>query len=233
MNFLQIVQAVKREGGISGTSIATLVNPVEEIARLVSWVQAAYLDIQTMHDKWNFLRTSFSFNTVTSQQTYTPVQAGVVLSATPTVSNLAKWKPDSLRRYQVSVGANAETFLPPMDYDKFRNTYLFGAMRTISSQPVVYTVDTSKNLVLGPIPNGAYTINGECWVKPYEMTVDADEPVFPSQFHTILVWKALAHYGMFEAASEAVQKGEREYKNLIAKLEDDQLPRMDWGEALL
>jgi hypothetical protein len=232
MNLLQLVQAAKREAGISGANPVTVQNPVEEVARVVGWVNAAWLDIQTLHNEWEFMRGSFSFNTVAGQGEYTPVQAGVYLPATPTVSNLGSWKKDSFRKYLDSNGSATEAYLPFLEYNTFRNMYLFGAMRTQRTAPATFSVNPGKNLVIGNLPDDVYNINGEYFAMPGAMALDVDTPNMPAQFHMAIVWKALAHYGMYEAASEAVQKGEREYSRLLSRLEADQLPMITFGAPL-
>lgn len=232
MNFLQLVQMTKREAGISGSALGTVQNPVEEIARVAGWVNAAWLDIQTLHTEWEFMRTGFSFNTTAGQGTYTPVQAGIYLAATPTVSNLGSWKLDSFRKYLVANGVTAEQYLPYLDYNTFRNMYLFGQMRTVQAPPVTFTIDPQKNLLLGNVPDDTYNINGEYFLLPSSLSADTDTPNMPAQFHTAIVWKAIAHYGMYEAAGEAVQRGEKEYETLLSRLEADQLPQITFGAPL-
>lgn len=232
MNFLQLVQMTKREAGISGTMPATVQNPVEEIARVAGWVNAAWIDIQTLHTEWEFMRTPFSFNTVVGQGQYTPIQANAVAAVRPGVSDLGSWKLDSFRRYLLSGGVAGEQYLPYLGYNTFRNMYLFGQMRTTQAPPVTFTVDPTKNLILGNVPDAIYNINGEYYAIPYSLVADADEPDMPSQFHTAIVWKAIAHYGMYEAAGEAVQRGEKEYSAMLSRLEADQLPQITFGAPL-
>lgn len=232
MNFLELVSAAKREGGIPGPTLATVLNQPEEITRVAGWVNAAWHDIQTLHNEWEFMRGSFSFNTTAGQGTYTPVQAGVFVPGSPTTPNLAQWKKDSFRKYLVANGVLAEQYLPYLDYNTFRNMYLFGQMRTTQAPPVTFTVSPQKNILLGNIPDDVYNINGEYYSAPIALALDADVPSMPTQFHMAIVWKALAHYGMYEAASEAVTRGEREYSRLLSRLEADQLPTITFGAPL-
>jgi len=232
MNLIQLVQMVKQEAGVSGAAPASVLNQVDEINRLVGWINAAWLDLQSMHADWAWMRSSFSFNTVAQQGSYTPVQAGAVLAATPTVSNLGNWKRDSLRKYLVANGTAGEMILPFLEYDTFRDMYLFGSMRTNYSTPAVFSVDPQKNIVLGNSPNDIYAINGEYYSLPTTLVLDTDVPSMPAQFHTAIVWKAIVHYGMYEAASEVVSRGEAEYKKLKLRIEADQLPTIIFGAPL-
>lgn len=232
MNFLQLVQMTKREAGITGAAPATLANQVEEINRVSGWVASAWMDIQTMHTEWEFMRGLFSFNSTAQQGQYTPVQAGVTLAASPTVSSLGNWKRDSFRKYLVANGVSNETILPYLPYSTFRDMYLFGTQRTNYAPPVVFTIDPVKNLILGNSPDAVYNINGEFYSKPVTLAIDADTPSMPSEFHLAIVWKAITHYGMFEAASEALARGEKEYPKWLNRLVADQLPTITFGAPL-
>ncbi len=232
MNLIQLVQMVKREAGASGAVPTTVLNQVEEINRLVGWINAAWLDIQSLHADWDWMRTAFSFSTVAGQGVYSPVQAGAVLPGAPAVSNLGNWKRDSLRKYLIANGPSGEMILPFIPYGTFRDMYLFGSMRTTYSTPAAFTLDPQKYLLLGNAPDAIYNVNGEYYGLPTALALDADVPAMPSQFHMAIVWKALAHYGMFEAASEVVTRGEAEYKKFKLRIEADQLPRITFGAPL-
>jgi hypothetical protein len=43
------------------------------------------------------------------------------------------------------------------------------------------------------------------------MTVDTDTPMIPTRFHNLIVWRALAEYGGFDAASEVFTRADRNY----------------------
>jgi hypothetical protein len=231
MNLIQLVQRVKREAGITGATPTTTVGQVEEINRVTGWVVSAWNDLQTLHSEWEWMRHPFHFTTTAQVNSYaysviTDDDAGSV------IANFGNWKRDSLRKYLVSVGTSGEMLLPFQDYDTFRNMYLFGTMRTNYAAPAVFTVDPQKRILLGNSPDAQYYINGEFYRSAVSLANDTDSPDMPNQFHEILVWKALAHYGMYEAAAEAVSRARDEYPRWLARLEADQLPKITWGAPL-
>lgn len=57
MNRLALVQRLALECGVSGT-ISSTVNQTGEALRLVTWIDQAWLDLQTKHDDWDWLRSS-------------------------------------------------------------------------------------------------------------------------------------------------------------------------------
>lgn len=231
MNYLQLCAYVKREAGITGAVPTTMQNQAEELSRVGQWVQAAWADIQTLHDQWEWMRHSFHFSTAAQQQSY----AYTVVTDDDTsqfISNFANWKRDSFRKYLVSVGQSGEMILPFEDYNRFRDMYLFGTQRTNYASPAVFTVDPQKRILLGNSPDAVYYVNGEYWRGPTTLSADTDTPDMPSQFHMAIVWRALGHYGMYEAAPEAVQRAQAEYPKWLMRLEADQLPKISWGAPL-
>jgi len=116
MNFLQLVNQLRVECGVSGPPLSTVAGQLagSENARMVSWIQNAWNDIQTSKEDWLFLREPFQFNTVALQQIYTPTEAGVG-------STFGNWKRDSFRCSSVGSNFTDEQLMNYMDWTTFRN----------------------------------------------------------------------------------------------------------------
>jgi hypothetical protein len=225
MTFLQLVQRLRQECGVSGADPTTTANQVRDIARLVGWISAAWVDIQGLRTDWHFMRQAVTFEvTPDDGNKYTPAQVGVPL--------LASYKRDSFRAYSTAMGVSNEQILPHLPYDQFRNLYLFGANRSLQQRPILFTVDPDKNFVVGPSPDASYTIDGEVFGQPTDFVNDGDYPSMPPQFHMIIVYRAMLHYGQFEAAPEVYQHGEIEYKRMLTRLIIDQTPQMGFCGTL-
>lgn len=91
MNFLGLVQRLTQEAGASGAGPTDVVGQQGEYARMVNWVNDAWLDIQSLHQDWEFLRTTCSFPTVDGQAVYTATQANA--------TNFGMWDIDTFRNY--------------------------------------------------------------------------------------------------------------------------------------
>jgi hypothetical protein len=228
MNFLQLVNQLRYECGVSGPALTTVAGQLagSENARMVAWIQQAWNDIQTSKEDWLFLREPFQFNTVTQQQIYTPVEAGL------TMATFGNWKRDSFRCSSVGANYADEQLLNYMDWATFRNLYIYANMRFTYMRPVVVTIDPEKNLGFGAIPNIPYVIVGEYYTQPVQLTLDADVPAIPSRFHMIIVYRAMMYYAGYEAAPEVMSRGEFEYKRLYSRLDIDQLPTVVSGPPL-
>lgn len=225
MNFLALCQRTARECGIAGTGPSTVVNQTGELGRIVNWVSTAWDDIQSTHQDWQWLRTSTSFVTVDGQATYTLADIGID-------STFSMWLPRTFRNYATSVGTNSEILMSEIDWEAYRNTYLYGANRNTRTRPAEISITPDKGIALGPVPAAGYTVTGDYFVKPTSMTLDADEPAMPSQYHMAIVYHAMESYGMFEAAQEVVQRGQTEFAKIIRRVEHDRLPPMSNGGSL-
>lgn len=224
MNFLQLLQALQRESSTSGTVPSTCQNQVGDFARLVNWLAAAWMDIQNQRPDWFFMQQPVQFNTVTGQSSYTAAQAGL--------TSFANYKINAFRQYNPALGYGSEQRLNFMTYESFRDMYQYASMRTTQAMPVVFTVDYSKNFLLGPIPDQVYVVNGLAYAQPTALVNDTDTPTMPPQYHMAIVWRALMYYGQFEAAPEAYSHGQNEYTRLMDRLLADQLPVIGFGEPL-
>lgn len=221
MNYLQLVQRLVREAGVSGpaSGISTVANTSGEAQRVCEWIQQSWIEIQEEHEEWDWMRKDVQFNTVATQQAYPPSAAPVSLT------DFARWKADSFRAYVTATGIGSEMFVLNIGYQEFRDYYQFGARRYTYGRPISISVNPSdRALLLGPAPDQVYTMLGQYFSTVQTLTSDADIPEMPTRFHMAIVYRAMIHYGMYEAAPEVVQRGENLYNELLLRLEADQLP---------
>lgn len=230
MNYLQLCQRMRQECGISGTGPSTVVSQTGNLKRIVDWVNTAWIDIQTAHQDWDWMRASASFPTVASQATYAlGTGAGTV---GVTAATFGKWDRDTFRNYDTSVGTNSEVFMGFVHYDTWRDTYFYGALRTTPTRPIDMSITPTKAIALGPPPLAGYTITGDYFYAPLDMTADADIPALPAQFQMAIIYRAMMSYGAYEAAPEVYQRGELEFGKLMRRMTADRIPETIWGGAL-
>jgi len=221
--YLQLVNLLKDESGSGAADLTTAIGLTGEGRRLANWINAAWMDIQRQHPDWGWLRTSTSFTTVNGQATYTPTEAGA--------TNFGMWERYSFRNYLTATGTPAEVFMSYMPYENWRDIYQFSSNRTAYSQPYDITITPAKSLGLGPVPLVGYTVTGDYFKCPTEMTADADIPALPVHYHMAIVYRALMFYGANEAATEVYQHGKIEFNRIMARVEADYLPEIELGCA--
>lgn len=225
MNFLKLCQRAASECGIPGDGPEAVTGQTGEAQRIVNWVNDAWLDLQSLSEQWLFMRTTATFATVAGQPTYTPAECGV--------TNFGNWCRDTFRNYDTAAGIASEIFLPYLEYEAWRNTYQYGGMRLTQTRPVQMSIAPDKSICLGPYPSAGYTVYGDYFTIPAYMVEATDEPGnLPVRFHMIIVYDAMMRYGAFESAPEVYQRGQNKYKEMMGRLEINQLPDVYPGGAL-
>lgn len=91
MTFLQGVNRLKSECGVTGDDLTAVTSQTGEYARLVNWYNSAWEDIQNMREDWEWMRTTATFPTVAGQPTYTTAQIGL--------TDFGNWANDTFRNY--------------------------------------------------------------------------------------------------------------------------------------
>jgi hypothetical protein len=224
MNLLQLTNQTRVECGVSGPTLSSVQNLTGESARILAWVQQAWIDVQTSKEDWLFLRETFEFNTVASQWEYTAANAGL--------TDFGNWKRDSFRASSVNNLYRDEQLLNYMDWTTYRNLYRYANMRNTLARPVVVSITPNKDLAFGSTQDQIYTINGEYYTQPVSLSADTDIPGIPARFHMIIVYRAMMYYAGYESAPEVLSRGEFEYRRLYSRMEIDQLPTIVSGPPL-
>lgn len=242
MNFLALCQRACVECGVASglaiqSALPTTAGASGSLGRVVGWVNDAWTDVQCDHDDWDWMRSSnllgagVSFQTIAGQASYplgtTAGTVGVDVEA------FGKWDRETFRNYPTAVGFRGEGYLDEIPFDTWRDSYMFGAMRSVQTRPVVVAVGSDQSLCLGPPPNGLYTITADYFVAPTEMVADTDVPTgLPTRFHMLIVYRAMMKYAGYESAPEVYQRGSEENAGMYAQLQAVRAPRIGFGGAL-
>ena len=219
MTYLELCKKLRSEAGIAGTGPLSVTGQIGELGRIVSWIDNAYEEIQNLREDWFFLRNDFTFNCTATVSAY----------PTTTVSNLANWKADSFRCYLTT--ANDEQWLRYIPWEQFRDLRLFGTNRTTTGKPIEFTIKPDKSLVLWPIPDATYTVNGEYYRTADVMSADADTPLF-TRYPLIIVYNALMKYAAYVSDPALYAHGQSEYGKLLDKLTRNEKANITLGRPL-
>lgn len=238
MNRLSLINSLIQECGVSGGPLVTAESGLTgSLSRCASWIDAAWNEIQTAHDDWDWMRSSnvlgqgASFVTVAGQASYPlGTGAGTVGIA---ADDFGQWDRYTFRCYTTTVGTRDETFLDDIPFDTWRNSYMYGANRSVQTRPVAIAIGPDQSVNCGPPSNGLYTITGDYWLPASAMTDDDDVPTgLPTRFHMAIVYKAMLKYGLYESAPEVFDRGKLEYKPLFNQLEALRAPQVSFAGAL-
>lgn len=305
MNYLALCNRLISECDISGGDLTTFSGLPAETARVVAWIDTAWMDIQAAHTDWGWLRQTAAFTTIgVSNPIYTLTQCGIT-------GNFGSWQRETFRNYQnpevqISIaspcvitlqnhglsvndtvtpftngalptgltagtayyvksvidantftvsataggveintsgtqsgthrmssnnvisfaGFKTEVFMEYLDYDIWRNGYLFGALRVSPTRPLVVSISPTKSVCLGPIADSGYTVVGDYFTGPVHLSATTDIPALPEQYHMAIIYKAMMHYGAFIGAPEVMQRGEQEFSKMMMRLNSTRLPEI-------
>lgn len=236
MNYLQLCQRLMSEASIPGV-MSTTVGLSGELLRVANWIADAWTEIQTQHEDWTFMRSSYlqgnafgcKFTTVSGQAVY---QLGSA-PGTVGVADVGKWDRYSFRNYSTAAGISNEIEMGYITYDQWRDAYMMGALRTSPTRPITIAIGPNFSVNLGPPPLDGYTIEADYWVPAQQFSANDDLPQgLPDRFHIAIVWKALVAYGEYESAAEAISRGERSYARVYSRIEALYAPEITVGSAL-
>jgi hypothetical protein len=221
MTRLELAQRFARESGISSSGPSSTTNQTGEYLWLVEQIDTAYNDILVMHNgRWRFLRTDYS----------QALSSGTSEYSAP--SDLGEWIVDDWRCYLTATGTSDEQEIFWYPYEDFKRSYLFGNQRTQSGRPNSFAIKPDDSVVFWQVPDDSYTALGEYFKIAEAMDEDADEPVFPSRFHMMIVWRALIYYGGSYVEPDKYTFAQNEYKRLKRQLENAELAAWKWVAPL-
>lgn len=233
MDYLALCNALRKECRIPGAAMTAVTGHTGALDDIVRWIAQAWTDIQTDHDgRWRWLRKSFTFNTTASDDQYaygdiTDVETSSAITRFTAWRITDKYNPPKI--YLTSGGVGGQRWLVYRSWDTFNLVFKIGTQN--NGAPVFITEDPAQNIVLGPIPGDTYTVTGEYWKGPQTLTLTTDEPECPSQFHMVIVYRAMIDYGYNEVAPERLARAEERYAQLLARLETNQGAFMQFRTA--
>lgn len=217
MNYLQLVNKLIQESGISSPSTATVTGLIGMNKRLADWINDGWIDLQNYRSDWKWLHETFSLTTTDGSREYSRTDAGI--------TDLSRWviaSPEShkstFKAYDTLGGRGSEYFLVFLEYDNWDRRYNTGT--PLSGKPYYFTIDPSTNNIL--LDNLAtateYTITGQYYKAPSELVLDADIPAAPPEFHRAIIQKALMYYGSHIVSSSIYTTAFNRYDEILSKL---------------
>jgi hypothetical protein len=193
-------------------------------ADIVRWYAEAYNDIQRERDgRWKWLYADFQLlpNFPVGAYAYglaTDVAAGGA------ISRFRSWALDPRNPpliYRPSEGIATQAALcVEKDWFHFKRHYLVGA--PAAAKPVRVCEDPHGRLVFSPSPNVSYTVDGQFFRSPQLLIANADVPEMPSDFHMLIVYRAMTKYGYDQVAPEILSRAAYDGESLYNALVMDQ-----------
>lgn len=227
--YIQLVQDLHREAGISGNTPTSVVGATGETLRLANWIKAEWNKIQNRHPNWRWMRKSFTLQTVASDDTYS--YSDCTDDATSSaITRFSHFLPDGFKIYLTSSGVGTQGWLTYINWDDFKQIFKIGSQNP--SYPTFVAFDPDNNIVLGAKPDGIYTVTGDYQRSPQILSADSDTPEMPSQYHDLIMLGALRRYAAYESAPEVYGEAQAQYSDLMKRLDANQLPEPRFAAPL-
>ena len=233
-DFLTLCQDTARECGITGGGPTAVTSQTGEYLRIVSWVIDAWKEIQQDMD-WRWMRKKFTMPTVdgTGEYAYT---ACTDVDLTTAIDRFKRWHLDVRRNppiiYLTSAGVSGQTILTWAPWDDFEYLYLFGSRQSQTSRPIHITVDPEDKIRLGPTPDDIYTLTGTYYKSGQTLAADDDVPEMPTQYHRLIMYKAMEYYADYEAADNVERRSIKGTAQVLPNLIRNQGPKVRIGSSL-
>ena len=229
MTFLELFVRYVHEVDLAVASDPTDVeNQTGELGDIVNWLIESWKDLQTRHGgQWPWLRHTFTFPTVASQAQYefgdcTDSELSATITRFRTWRLNDEWQPPKI--FLTSAGQGAETWLTYTPWPSYYQIYLIGNNRTTEGYPAHITEDPLQRIRLGPIPNDIYTVESDYWLSSQILAVNADEPEMPSDYHMLIVYRAMLDYGYRSISPEVLARSEIRGDQILRNLEGNRFP---------
>lgn len=211
--------------------MTTTVSQTGYLYEITQWVQDAYRDIQNEQDQWLFRTkqgtlnctpngtSSFSKTTIQGQITDYDRQLFFVLP------NTARY----LLCYSTTGGVASAAYVDYVPYQRWRGQLDRGTIP--SGQPQYFTVKPDDSLQFYPTPDTGDVTNANVYniLMDYYRTIDvlsadASTPIFPSDYHEAIAWKAIMYWSTIRQSEARYQLANREYERTLNDMRHSQLP---------
>lgn len=208
-NFLQLCQLVRSKVQFSGTGPSSVENQVGEMARVVTAVQQAWLEIQQSERYWLFMNKTADSQTLAGRSEYLPGDLNA--------ENLGNINAVYCQQMPITVLPAAE-FVSQFQFDNQQG------------QPLYCTRAANGKVLFHPKPNDAYAIRLDYQAEPQLLMANLDKPEGIKQQHYMtIVWLATMDLAQQESDSDVYQHAVQGYNNALSSMQRDHLPTMQFA----
>ena len=209
MTFLELCQRLRQEVGAAGNGPNTVVKQAGEMARLVSWVQRAWEDIQLERSDWYF-------NWATGE-----VEVFADFREYELPDDFLRWKPDTLRME----GEEVKIITWNAFNDKYREPD--------NGAPLTVAIAPNRILHLSRYPKvSSGRLTFEYFRTPQVLIGNNDKPRLPQEYQMAIIYRAMLMYGFYENAPEVIQQAQMLYGQIMQRMVGQELPSIELGGPL-
>lgn len=221
--FLELAKDVASESGSVDPGAITSVDGLTgRPAKIVNWVNKAWLNIQNSRRDWGWLLSPFTEALIPGSSVYTP--------ASFNLTRFSSWCKDRewfmpVTLYDPDIGVSDEGPIPFIPHDLWKTKWDRGD-QSDWDRPIEYSISPRNEIEFGPIPDKAYIVRGQYQKGPQTLVASADIPEMPARFHDMIVWEAIRLMLVSDGDYQESQFPTLEMVGLRHELELDQLPEI-------
>jgi hypothetical protein len=229
MDFLDLVKAACLDSGLVSSQQlpTTVVGLVGRKLKIMNAVVDAWDSIQTGRSDWAWMRDVYTHALIIGQGSYTPAQLGIAMRFRSFIPDKPDFQPVTL--YDPAIGQADETALCQISRFDWRTMYDRGVQT--NTRPVHYAIDNGK-LLVGPLPDKTYTLRGSYMKAAQVLTVDADVPELPVDYHPLIKWRAIMTVHGLDGAFADRTVAQAEYSRMYRLLANEQTDPVVVGGTL-
>ena len=211
-DFLTLCQKFQEKSGITGATIASVLNQTGMNLRMVNWVADADYDIQNLWQDWKFLEGFKVITTVADTDEYSLSALGL--------TDLVSW---DKKRFYINPGTNSYRKLNDFPYDEWlESNYRLGVK--VSKEPSQVVIKNDNSLVFIDKPDDAYTIWSRYFKAPTRLAANAETSAIPTFYELIIIHRAKMYAADYLENEEMAATATSDYLAELTKLESAQLP---------
>lgn len=229
MNYLELCNALHEKTGESGADLTAVTGQSGYYKKITNYVKDAWVDIQSKHTTWRFLRHE-ALPTIAASNNTIDADAWTVANLSLSIDGYHK---NTFSIYVTATGISDETELTYVPWERWKEYFGISYDDGTEGRPTHITIDPdTDDLIVGSTTDDAYTVSFAFNAIPTTLAADGDTPNIVSSLHMIIVWTALERYGNREESKWDAAEGKKEAKRFMSRLEKRELPESTIGGPL-
>lgn len=222
MTYLELTQELARMTATAQS--AGDLDPLDEVGtyqaeNLKRWIRQAWVSLQNQSD-WLFMIQPVTI-TLSAGQGEVSLQDEIRSQGLPAMERMMFYTRPYNRRFIRS--GRLPVFYEP--YDRWAG-YVELAQPGI---PRWFTIAPKDRLIVSPVPSKAVSLTFDYKRAAQVLSDDDDIPCMPSQYHDIILFRAMIKYAGYDEAAFQYQSANEEYRERLTQLRRDQLSEIRVG----
>jgi hypothetical protein len=227
LTFLELCNQVASDSAtFDEGEITSVASQTGRKAKVVRWTNMAWRSIQNAHVAWRWMQSEFSLPMSATTQRYADTAAtDAFTSSTP---RFAEWicrglGENRFRLYDSTIGL---ADIGPLQFVPWEEFYAKRVNTAAANgKPAMFSIDPANKLCLSPVPDSSnYVVVGPYRKSVQTLSVDADVPEMPADFHDVISSVATGYLQVHDDAGQLLPLWKLRENELFCRLEARQLP---------